>query len=271
MTGVLSSVAVVGGCGGFGRLFAAHLQALSWTVTTIDIDPSADVVCDLHNNPQPFVDALAQPDLVLLCVPEDLALVALQVADGHTRADQLIVDICSVKSRICAAAEVACKPSQYVSVHPMFAPERGFAGHNMVMIDVRGGPAGAELREVFRAWQLNLVEANAATHDQVTSLVQVLAHATLIAFAEAESRMPVPRELVEAMATPIYSALSATAQGLLAENPQLYHNIQTANPGGDTARQVLQDAVRDTAQRLGQEDAQLVAELFQRLRQPREQ
>ncbi len=265
---MIQTVGILGGCGGFGRLFSRHLQQAGKRVVSIDVNTDADVVCDVMADAQPLLAAAAGCELLLLCVPETLALRALESLDGQVHSGQLLVDICSVKSNISSAAQKRCAEAEYLSIHPMFGPDRGMAGNNLVVIPLRRGVLGESFTAMLAGWQLQLVETDAATHDRVTSLVQVLAHATLISFAQAQSRMPVPDDLVQAMATPIYTALSDTAQGLLGENPNLYHNIQTANPAGEAARQALREAVEATTRLLGQEDAAAVERLFQQLRWP---
>ncbi len=266
MNNTIKSVGLLGGCGGFGRLFARQLGLSGVQVTTLDLDTTADVVLDVRKDTTALLEVLPGLDALLLCVPEDLALTVLETLAKAALNNILVVDICSVKSNICAAAENMPGHSEYVSIHPMFGPERPLPGQNLVMVPVRPGNHTQSLRRLFADWQLKIIDTDAATHDRVTSLVQVLAHATLISFAQAQAQVGVADNLLEAMATPIYRALSETAQGLLGENPYLYHNIQTANPNGAAARAALLAAVEQTVATLGQADAEEVVALFARLR-----
>ncbi len=258
-------VGILGGCGGFGRVFAHLWGETGADVTTIDIDPGADVVCDLLKDAQPLIEVVSRFDLLMLCVPEHLALTALEVLDGSVSQELLIADICSVKQPIAARARERCLEAQYVSLHPMFGPDRGLRGNNLVFIELRGGDSSSLLRSNLESWGLNILDTDVETHDRVTSVVQVLAHATLLSFAAARNAMDAPEELVDAMATPTFSALENTARGLLSENPELYHNIQTANPNGDAARAALVSAVEEVVKVLGQEDAEEVRRLFLKL------
>lgn len=226
--------------------------------------------CDLFVEPEALQRAVAEHDMLLLCVAEPVALRALEVLDDHVRSEQVVVDICSVKSNICAAAQRLCRGAQYLSIHPMFGPDRGFDGHNMVGMTLRDGPAVASAAELFRSWGAAWLDTDSETHDQVTSVVQVMTHATLALFAHAREdltqRVNAPPALVQAMATPIFAELSRVAEGMLRENPSLYHNIQTANPNGELARASLAQAAGEVLQTMGADDVAEVVDLFERLR-----
>ena len=153
----------------------------------------------------------------------------------------------------------------YVSIHPMFGPDRGFVDQNLVFIDVLPGELNDTFRSLLESWQVRVLDADADTHDQVASMVQVLTHATLVSFAQAQSQLDVPQALFDAMTTPIFRALDETAQGMLHENPTLYHNIQTANPHGANAREALQAAVKTVVGAMGQELPEATKALFDKL------
>lgn len=267
MTGTsIQSVALVGGCGGFGRAFASLFQASGIAVTIIDQYADADVVLDLTDADAALATHVAGHDLVLLCLAEDMAALALALLSAQdVPGVGLICDICSVKTNICQLAVQTPEAVAYVSIHPMFGPDRGFEDQNLVFIEVRDGPLVAHWRALLESWGVRVLDADADTHDRVTSMVQVLTHATLISFAQAQNQLQVPDDLFQAMTTPIFRSLDDTAQGLLAENPHLYHNIQTANPHGEQVRQMLAKAVQQVVNELGDADPERTAALFRQL------
>ena len=263
---MVKRVLLLGGCGGFGRAFAKQLNSQNIGRTSVDVSESADIVCDILSQPKVLVEALENHDVLLMCTAEPTTMATLKVLDDFELKDKLLVDICSVKTNVCQLAENTDKDCEYLSIYPMFGPDRQFAQQNMVVIEVRGETLSKAFQQLLGNMQVKLLEATAATHDQVTAMVQVLTHATLISFAQAQSQLQVPQALFDAMATPIFKSLDDTAQGLLGENPSLYHNIQTANPNGTLGRQALLEAAQQVVSVLGQEDVQQVVELFERLR-----
>jgi len=265
----LKKVMLVGGMGSFGRNIQRHLIASGVSTLSVDRDAQADVVCDVERDGQPLVDALAQVDVVLLCTPEAIAITTLSIIDTHITAQQLVVDICSVKSKICAFAQEHGVVGEYMSVHPMFGPEREFAGSNAVCIEIRSGEKSRRFRQLLTQWGIHVIETDAKTHDQVASLVQVFTHAVLCTFANARTQFDISPDLVAAFATPVFSDLEKVSQGLVAEDPLLYHNIQSSNPWAAQARDKLLDATRETVEILAAQNPDLMVELFERVRMPK--
>ncbi len=266
----LSPVVIIGGAGGFGRLFTQLFAKAGSDVVTVDLAGEVDLHLDAATvEAAPELDrALAAARVVLLCLPESAAVTVLEALDRRlpAKAAPLVVDICSVKHRIAEAAGRLCLQCDYVSVHPMFGPERDLPGSNLVFMPVRGSERVAALLAQLRAWQLNVIETDTETHDRVTSLVQVLAHAVLATFANARDRFELSEALVQAFATPVFNDLDKVSQGMVAENPELYHNIQTSNPWGADARDKLRHALQETLATLGDDDPQGTVALFERVR-----
>lgn len=256
---------IFGGSGGFGRAFAVQLSDRGIAVTTADVLPGSNIQADILHSIDPFAGAVADADLVLLCLPQDAALGVLEALDGHVT-DALVVDICSVKSVIVEAAVRRCTACEYVSFHPMFGPDRAFSGSNGVFIPVRDGPRG----EAFRQWLVELgvqiIETDVVTHDRVTSLVQVVTHAVLATFANLREAYDLPEDMIQAFATPVFAELDRVSQSMVAEDAELYHNIQSANPWGGESRERLSLALEETLQTLGETDPAAMRALFARIR-----
>lgn len=257
---------IIGGCGGFGRRFAASLREQGIKVTTVDTAQDADIVADVATHPEALSAALLSTQLVWLCLPEASAVAVLKALHLLVPADVLVVDICSVKTPVCKVAAQHCTQAEYVSLHPMFGPERDYQGNSAVFIPLRSGPLAQALRDLLQIWGLKVIDTDVDTHDRITSLVQVIPHALLISFAHMRSVMDVDDALVDAFATPIYRDLDQVSQGLVNENPALYHNIQNANPHGDAARKALLDALQSTLDTLTENEVEATRALFAKAR-----
>ncbi|NKB98652.1 MAG: prephenate dehydrogenase/arogenate dehydrogenase family protein [Pseudomonadales bacterium] len=267
-TKLISSALVFGGCGGFGVAFTEQLTASGISVITVDREGEPDILVQ-DVEPSALAEALAKVDLVLLCMPQAASVSVLQGLDGRFE-EGLVVDICSVKSEIAKVAESVCLESEYVSFHPMFGPDRGFKDSNGVVIPIRGGQRAEEFKSLLIEWHVRVIDTDVATHDRVTSLVQVVTHAVLASFANLRANIreagDIPEDIVDAFATPVFAELERVSQGMVRENPELYHNIQTANPWGDETRAMLTQAVSETLSILSEPDAEGVRSLFSRVR-----
>ena len=257
---------VIGGCGGFGRCFTRLLNEADVAVTTVDVVPGADLQADITEDMAPVRAALSVADVIILCVPEDQTIDLLAALDQDVSSEQLVVDICSVKSRVGKVAEEMCKQAEYLSLHPMFGPDRPLQDSNAVVIPIRRNDVFEKFLPLLAAAGLNIIESTVDEHDRVTSLVQVIPHLLLINFAKVRAEADIPEDLVQAFATPIFKDLEKVSQGLVHENPALYHNIQTANPNGEAARQLVLEALLSTKAVLEQEQSQATEELFSAVR-----
>ena len=260
----LNQVVVIGGAGGFGRVFARAFEDSGAAVTTVDMHAGADIRSDLEHVSEDLRQHLSAADLIMMCVPEASALAILPRLAPLIE-HQLLVDICSVKTKIAAAASELTR-GEYVSLHPMFGPEKAFAGRNAVYIPVRDGPRAEAFRAQLKAWELNVIECDAATHDRITAMVQVTTHAVLATFAALRADADLDEALVQAFATPVFRELEMVSQGMVHENAELYHNIQTSNPNGPQARERLRKALEQTLAAFEAPSPQATREMFTRAR-----
>ncbi len=285
----LSSVAIVGANGQFGQEFAQRLASEGLTVLGCDRDATTSlaaltdyVCCDISSPSSEAIELLQRADGVLLCLPEEPTLAAIQKLAPHLPAESILADIASVKTRVArvvAQQQIAC---EYLSLHPMFGPDAGFTGRNVCVVpllpavdladprpagekhqqglrpsaeprppgaepsdELAGfGPKGRAWVALFRKWGARVSVLSVEEHDRTTALVQVAAHAAVLAFARTCQQSDVPLDLLLHLGTPVSSALLALTGRIIARDPELYRHIQTANPFAADARRSLQDGLR---------------------------
>lgn len=178
-------------------------------------------------------------DLVVLAVPEHVALAAL---DGVLRAmtpGALLADTLSVKQRIVDAVHAARPDVQMVSLNPMFAPSLGIAGKPVAAVVVRDGPRARELLGLIGAWGGRVVPMTSADHDRLTAGAQALTHAAVLAFGLALTELSVQITELDAIAPPPHLTLLALLARIAGGTPEVYWDIQSANPHAASARAAL--------------------------------
>ena len=259
----LKSALIIGGCGGFGRRFTEEFLQSGLDVTTVDVTAGADYVFDVSLDPHALAELAAGKDLVLMCLDEAATLRVLPAVSEVLYDQTLLADICSVKTQVCEWVSSASLSCEYLSLHPMFGPQRPLLGNNVVVIPVNPGAKTAAFTALLQSWQLNVLEISAAEHDAVTAMVQIIPHALLTSFAKLRSEMTLSDDLIDAFATPIFRDLERVAMGLVSESPDLYHNIQTANPNGNAARSALSQAVSQALAALSDDNPEALRRLFE--------
>lgn len=254
MTGASSMTltrSVVVGGGAVGSMFAALLGDAGSHVCVVDraAPPhpqpggagfeQADIAA-----PTPRVlEELRGADLVVLALPEDVAIAAVGQVAGEMRPGALLVDTSSVKLAICGAMRAEASHLEAVGLNPMFAPSLDMAGRPIAAVVVRGGPRTTELFGVLARRGGRLVELAADKHDRLAAAVQALPHAAILAFGVALAELDVdPRELAQIAPPPCTTMLALLAR-IVSSVPAVYWEVQAGNPHGVAARASLGGAV----------------------------
>jgi 4-amino-4-deoxyprephenate dehydrogenase len=246
---------VVIGAGAVGTLFARQLAQSGHHVCVVDTKPvpaSDDPRVrhwqgDITDISPRLAAALGRADLVLLAVPEQVALAALAALGAKLADGALLVDTLSAKRGIAAAVRVAAPHVQMVSLNPMFRPSLGIAGRPVAAVVIRDGRRARDLLRLIGRWGGRVVPMTAAEHDRVTAAAQALTHAAVLAFGLALADLGVGIETLTAVAPPPHRAMLALLSRIVAGTPEVYWDVQSANPRAADARDALAANLRRLA------------------------
>ncbi|HEY9370026.1 prephenate dehydrogenase, partial [Streptomyces sp.] len=255
---------VAGGAGAVGRLFTGLLAAAGREVCVADPEAFAadvpgvrQVKGDITAPDGALRAELERADLVLLAVPEPVALAALPALADVMPPHALLADTLSVKTRIAAALAEHAPGRQSLGLNPMFAPTLGMAGRPVAAVVPHGGPLVEELLDLVGASGGRIVRMDAERHDRVAAASQALTHATVLAFGQALAELDVDIEELSAVAPPPHATLLALLARIASGTPEVYWDIQSANPLAGSARDALAhgvDRLRDLSRDGEEED-----------------
>ncbi len=234
---------LIAGGGEVGTMFAGLLRGSGATVRIVDPALGSG---DITAVDVTLAGRLQAADGVLLAVPEPVAMAAAKPLIAAMHPDALLVDTLSVKSRYAEIVQAA-GDIQAVGLNPMFAPSLGMPGRPVAAVTYRDGPAVAHLLELLDAWGGRVVPVTATAHDRLTAGIQALTHAAVLAFGYALDQLGLPIESLTALASPPHAALLALLARIAAGSPEVYWEVQAANPRAPAARAALVDAVRALA------------------------
>jgi prephenate dehydrogenase len=120
---------------------------------------------------------------------------------------------------------------EVLGLHPMCAPApQGLAGQPVVACRGRTGPASELFLEMLRSLGARVIEMDAERHDRLMAVVQGLNHFYSIVFAHALKSLGVSAEDTMEVASPVYELKMHLIGRILAENPELYVDIERENP-----------------------------------------
>ncbi|MFJ3927264.1 prephenate dehydrogenase/arogenate dehydrogenase family protein [Streptomyces sp. NPDC090022] len=257
MSGGIRRAVIVGGQGAVGRLFTEKLQGSGVQICVVDPAgagaPAPGGARSIHGDItdlSPRLEKeLGKADVVVLAVPEPVALAAVKGVAAALRPGALLVDTLSVKQRIDEEfrAHVDGDAVEALGLNPMFAPALGFEGRVVAASVTYGGPLTAELLRLVESWGGRVVRVEAAEHDRLTAVSQALTHATVLSFGLALSRMGTDVEEVAKIAPPPHKTLASLLARVSSGTPEVYWDVQAANPQAVSARTALAEAARRLA------------------------
>ncbi|MFC1429396.1 prephenate dehydrogenase/arogenate dehydrogenase family protein [Streptacidiphilus sp. N1-3] len=266
---------VVGGAGAVGRLFAERLCGSGAEVTVVDLAPVAPPgTCpgirylqgDLGAVDERLAHELARADAVVLAVPELIAYESAGKLCELLGPRTLLVDTLSVKGPLVEAVRAAAPTRELVGLNPMFAPALGFEGRPVAAVGLNSGARSRQLLALVGRWGGRVVPVAAEAHDSLAAATQALPHAAVLALGLALPALGIDIVELASVAPPPFTTMLALLARISSGNPEVYWDIQWANPQAGQARTALADGLRTLSELVRNDDGAGFAEAQQRLR-----
>lgn len=225
-------VLVLGGGGGMGRWFRGFLELAGHGVDLVDpafgsLPPAAGRFAELG--------AVADLDVygaVLISVPLDRTAQVLEEVAAR-RPKGLLIEIASVKAPLAPILERArAHGVRAFALHPMFGPGKSFYEPLTFVLAHQGDGAAekAALAHLLSHPYTRLVVVPFPHHDRLMGWLLGLAHLTNILFGAAITHSGIEPAELHACASTTFRRQAETALNVLAEDPDLYLDIQRLNP-----------------------------------------
>jgi chorismate mutase/prephenate dehydrogenase len=251
-------IAIVGGAGAMGSLFARLFTDLGHRVQIADL--ATEVRAE---------DVVATADVVVISVPIRVTERVIRQLGPLVRSDALLMDLTSVKAAPLAAMLDATKAtcSSVVGTHPMFGPAvHSLRGQRVVVCAGRGDTWRQWLVQNLEARGLSVTEVGAAQHDRAMSLVQVLTHFQTQVFGLALARSGMPLEESRRFTSPAYLMELYVAARHFAQSSELYGPIEMLNPETGHVVESFQRAAAELGEIVRDQDQVRFDAVFQEVR-----
>ena len=245
---------VAGGSGAVGAMFVELLSDAGADVCVVDLvrrDGRVPGGVRFRQGDISRVDdgvgaELEEADLVVLAVPEQVALAALAPVAHALPRGAVLAETLTVKSRIAREAE-SISGLSVVGLNPMFAPSLGLEGRPVAAVVVRGGPGVNALLELIDSRGGRVVSLSAEAHDRLAAAAQALTHAAVLSFGFALDELGVSAAELAAIAPPPHALMLAMLARISSGTPEVYWDVQAGNPFAPRARDALADGLRRLA------------------------
>ncbi|MDE3857068.1 prephenate dehydrogenase/arogenate dehydrogenase family protein [Sinorhizobium meliloti] len=224
---------ILGSEGAMGRWLGKVLAKNAIPFTGVDIKSGTNTfVADVLNAENDLHRLLEGADLIILAVPEDVAIKCVAQLSPHINSFALLVDCCSTKRDYVEAVSVTCV-QQVLSLNPLFGPGVETSDRTLVTTTIKPGALTKKLVEILSGEVASVIELGASQHDEYMAMFQAGAHALILAFV---TSIPDVRSALFPLPTAVLARLAAR---LLSLPAHVYWEIQAANPFAREARKKL--------------------------------
>jgi prephenate dehydrogenase len=265
---------VVGGSGAVGALLVERLVAMGVIGEMYVVDRRSpgdlpqvtwnqDDICNPHEQTRLLIESV---DLVILATPEEAAIAGLRALLPRMKQGSLLVDTLSVKSRFAQALEGVTTQAELLGINPMFAPSLGFAGRSVVAVPYAAGEQAAAFLDFVRSQGSDVVRLSAEEHDRACAALQVATHAAVLSFGIALRAANYDLTTAARIAPPPHRTLLALLARIVSGDPEVYRDIQVANPFAAGMRAQLVAAHRHLDDVVGEGDTESFNRLIVDLR-----
>ncbi|MBL0419351.1 prephenate dehydrogenase [Ramlibacter sp. AW1] len=238
-------ITVLGAAGQVAGLFISHLTTDDRVdVHRVDVRAGARVMqADVLEPHATLKQALHASDVVLNCLPDNVAAQAIAGLLGELRPGALLVDTLSVKGPYLAKLSEVVH-AECLSLNPLFGPDIGFAGQSLAWVSMRGGPRTEDFRRRLHGWGARTIDMSVDEHDRTMAVMQAGVHAAVLAWGRLVTDLP-PSVIAELSGTPPFQVMSLLLSRIATGNPNVYSDIQAVNGYAADARREMREVLTD--------------------------
>jgi len=264
-----SRLLVLGGAGNMGGWFNRFAELLGHLVDAVDPAYRALPYREGRFANLDDVADLERYDAILVSVPlGQMAEVLEKVIARRPRG--LVLEIASIKDHLKPVLERAAGEGVTVaSLHPMFGPGKSAYENLTFVLACRDDPQVEKERVAgwLRHPYTHLVPVPFDHHDRLMGWLLGLAHFSGILFGSALTHAGLSAEELQACASTTYNRQVETALSVLAEDPDLYFDIQRLNPHKGEVFRAAREALEELVATIEGGDRERFRELMTSARQ----
>ncbi len=206
--------------------FTRHLLDKEHNIRLYDIDISKSRAlaekydCPWHNS---LTSTVSSVDMALLCTPIRETPGIIRAIASDMRHDSILCEVSSLKMRTVAALKKHGDQVRPLAIHPMFGPDIStLQGQTVVVVPVSDREKEVTLAESMFGG-VNIVVADAETHDRVMASVLALPYFMNLAFASTLSTEDM--SLMREMAGTTFTVQLAVTQSIVGESSELIESL----------------------------------------------
>jgi prephenate dehydrogenase len=254
-------VAVIGGSGSFGRIFARLFKEEGHEVVITGRNKAKGERVARELGVAFTTDnaaAAKESDIVIISVYIENTLDVIKEVAPHVRDGALLMDVTSVKLEPCRAMLRYANPkAELIGTHPMFGPRiSSLEGQTVVVTPLRAKKWDRYLLEFLEKKKARVFITTPEEHDKIMGVVQGLTHFAYISLAYTLKELGVDVKYSRNFASPIYELMLDFIARIVGQSPRLYASIQMHNPFAAEVRKVFVEKAQELRRVIESKDSE---------------
>jgi prephenate dehydrogenase len=263
-------VAIIGGSGKMGRWCAKFLlqEGHEVVITGRNQNKLLEAKKQLEVEAATNVEAAKLAQAIIISVPIDNFEEVVEQICPHTRPDQVIIDITSIKAFPVEIMHKYIKTGIVLGVHPMFGPgARGIANQSFVLTPTNNDETALaqKVREYLETRRARVSLMSPDEHDEMMAVILGLSH--FIAIVSADTLLSVDKlKQMKAIGGSTFKLLLTLAEGVISEDPEFYTSLQMNLPNVAEIETLFQRKAKNWADLVANKDRQRFARRMNELK-----
>jgi len=213
-------ISIIGGKGAMGQKFAKAFRENGCKVLISDIDTK------LSNR-----EVAARGDIIIITVPIHKTFEIIREISGSVREGSLITDFTSVKVLPMNEMKKSFKKDvNFIGGHPLFGPSTDFLHQHFILCGDIGNKTAKWYKKFLQKLGLKVLHMTQQEHDRQMATIQCLTHFSTLSLGSTLEKMNYDLQKGEKIATPVYLMRLYGVGRILAQDPDLYADMQMYNP-----------------------------------------
>lgn len=176
-------------------------------------------------------EAVQKGDVIILTVPIRETEKVIEEIAPFIKKDALVTDFTSVKIRpLVKMKETFSKSITIVGGHPLFGPTTDFKNQNFILCHEQGDSYVQWYSKFLQLLGMKVLEMTKEEHDKHMAVIQCLTHFSTVSLGSTLEKIQYDLMKIENIATPVYLMRLYGVGRILAQNPEMYTDMQMYNP-----------------------------------------
>jgi len=264
-------VAIIGGSGKMGQWLAKFLSKDGHEVIItgrnkaklLEAKRQLDVETTTDN-----VEAVGKAEVIIISVPIDNFEEVIKQICPHTKPEQAIIDITSIKTFPVKIMHKHIKTGVMLGTHPMFGPgARGIANQSVVLTPTneKEKTLAQKISEYLESKGARVALMSPDEHDEMMGVILGLSH--FIAIASADTLLSLDKlKQMRAIGGSTFKLLLTLAESVISEEPEFYTSLQMNLPNIAEIEKLFQSKAKAWADLVESKDKEKFAQKMNALK-----